>query len=79
MSHRFTIGREKIDVEYWVDAPLRGKFETVIDCGHHLNDFKWSMSLGRKLGGRLMCAEMTPFQPHEVSCFILGRILVFDP
>jgi hypothetical protein len=37
-----------------MDAPLCGKFQVIIDCGHHLNDLKGAMSPGRKLGGGLL-------------------------
>ena len=40
---------------HWVDAPLRGKFETVINWGHHLDNLKRSVAscpeFGRWLGG----------------------------
>jgi hypothetical protein len=56
MYWRFMIRREKIYVKHRVDAPLRGKFETIIDSGHHLSDLKQAMSFGRKLGGWLDCS-----------------------
>ena len=52
----FTIRGEKIDVEYWVDASLREKFEAVIDRGHHLNNLEGAMPPGRKLCGWLVGA-----------------------
>jgi hypothetical protein len=33
----------------------------VIDSGHHLNDFKWPMSSGHKLGGGLIDAKIFSF------------------
>src|SRR5258708_18847511 len=37
------------------------------------------MSFGRKLGRGLICPEMASFEPHKVTCLILGHISVFDP
>ena len=37
------------------------------------------MSFGRKLGRGLIRPQVASFKPHEVTCLILGRILVFDP
>src|SRR5258708_15442236 len=37
------------------------------------------MSFGRKLGRGLICPQMASFEPHEVTCLVLGRISVFDP
>jgi hypothetical protein len=61
MCRGLLIPREKIRVEHRVNAPLRGKFKAIVDRGHHLNDLKRSMPLGRKLGSRLMRAQMTSF------------------
>jgi hypothetical protein len=61
MHYCFFIRREKIDVKHWVNAPLRGKFQTIIDSRHHLNDFEGSMSSGHKLGGRLINTEILAF------------------
>ena len=44
MHHCFTVWREKIDVEHWMDAPLRGKFQAIVDRGHHLDDLKRSVA-----------------------------------
>ena len=54
MCGSFAIRCEKIDVEYWVNAPLHGKFEAVIDRGHHLDNLERAMSSGRKLRGWLV-------------------------
>ena len=35
MCNCLLIQREKIDVEDWVNAPLHGKFQMVINRGHH--------------------------------------------
>jgi hypothetical protein len=45
----------------WVNAPLRGKFKAVINCRHHLNDLKRSVSSGHKLGGGLIDTEILAF------------------
>jgi hypothetical protein len=42
-------------VKYGMDTPLCGKFEAIIDSGHHLGDLKRAMSFGHKLGGWLDC------------------------
>jgi hypothetical protein len=73
------IGGEKIDVKHWMDAPLRGKLEAIIDCGHHLSDLEWAMPPGRKLCGWLVDPKVLAFQPHEVAFLVFGRITVFDP
>jgi hypothetical protein len=75
----FPVWREKIYMEHGVDAPLRGKFQPIIYGRHHLDDFKRSMSSGRKLGGRLIDPEILAVQPYLVPFFVLGRISVFDP
>src|SRR5258708_36292269 len=36
------------------------------------------MSFGRKLGRGLICPQVVSFEPHEVTCLVLGRISVFD-
>ena len=54
----FVIGGEKISVEHWMNAPLHGKFQMVIDRGHHLNDLEKSMSSGHKLGHWLIKTEV---------------------
>ena len=43
MYGRLTVGCEKIDVKHWMDAPLRGKFEAIIDRGHHLYEDRKSV------------------------------------
>src|SRR6266702_2066666 len=58
---RFLVWREKIDVEHVVNAPLCGKFQSVIDGQHHLNDGKGAMSFGCKLCCRLIGAQVAPF------------------
>src|SRR5260370_17493052 len=37
------------------------------------------MAFGRKLGRGLIRPQVASFKPHEVTCLIFGRILVFDP
>src|SRR5260370_33279966 len=37
------------------------------------------MSFGRKLGRGLIRPQMASFEPHAVTCLILGHISVFDP
>ena len=54
MCGSFAIGCEKINVEYWVNASLCGKFEAVIDRGHHLNNLERAVSSGHKLCGWLV-------------------------
>ena len=61
MGYCFPVRREKINMEHWVDAPLRGKFKMVIDRGHHLNDFKWSVASCREFGHRLGGTEIFAF------------------
>ena len=51
---RLMVGCEKIDMEYVMNTPLCGKFSLIVDGGHHLNDGKWTVSLGRKLYHRLI-------------------------
>ena len=55
MGYCLPVWHEKIDVEHWMDTPLRGKFEAIIDRGHHLDDLKRAVALrpefGRRLGG----------------------------
>ena len=70
---------EKICVKNRVDAPLCGKFEAIIDIRHHLDDFKRTMSPGRKLCGWLICPKVTSLKPHLISHLIFGRIFVLDP
>jgi hypothetical protein len=48
-------------VKHGVDTPLRGKFQSIVDSRHHLNDFKRAMSSGRKLGGRLIDPKILAF------------------
>ena len=66
MSGRFSVWREKINVEHWMDAPLRGKFKVIIDRGHHLYNLERSVSLGRKFSGWLCDLQVAPFKPHLV-------------
>ncbi len=61
MKVSFSVWCEKIDVEYIMNAPLRGKFQSIVDRGHHLNDWKGAVSLGRKLGGWLIGAKVVSF------------------
>jgi len=75
----FSVGCEKIDVEYVMDAPLRGEFQSIVDRGHHLNDGKGAVSFGRKFGGWLIRTKVAPFKPHEVSFLISGRISSLNP
>ncbi len=70
---------EKIDVKYVMNAPLRGKFQSVVDRGHHLNDGKGAMLFGHKLYRQLICPEVVSFQPYHVSFLVFGHIFVFDP
>ena len=44
-----------------MNAPLCGKFQTVIDRGHHLDDLKRSVASRPKLGRRLGGAEILAF------------------
>ncbi len=57
----FLVGCEKIDVKHGVNTPLCGKFQTIIDSGHHLFDLKRAVSSGCKLGGRLVDPEILAF------------------
>jgi len=75
----FSVRCEKIDMEYVMNAPLRGKFQSIVDRGHHLNDGKRAVPLGRKLGSWLVCAEVASFEPHEVSLLVFGRIFALYP
>jgi hypothetical protein len=61
MHFGFFVRGEKVCVEYRVDAPLHGKFQSIVDSGHHLVDLKRAMPLGRKLGGWLIDMEILPF------------------
>ncbi len=79
MEVGFSVWCEKIDVKYVMDTPLCGKFQSIIDRGHHLNNWKGAVSLGHKLGGRLIGTKVMSFQPYIVSFTILGRISVFNP
>ena len=79
MNGRFTVWREKIDVKHWMNAPLRGKFEAIIDRGHHLYDLKGPMSLGRKLGSWLYDFQVAPFKPYLIPDLELGRFPVLYP
>ena len=54
MRGSLSIGCEKIDVEYWMNASLCGKFEAIVDKGHHLDNLKGAMSSGHKLHGWLV-------------------------
>ncbi len=54
MDVGFSVGCEKIDMEYVMNAPLRGKFQLIVDRGHHLDDLEGAVSFGRKLGGWLI-------------------------
>ena len=54
MDVGLSVGCEKIDMKHVVNAPLCGKLQSIIDRGHHLDDLKRAMSLGRKLGGWLI-------------------------
>jgi hypothetical protein len=72
----FTIRVEKIYMKHRVYAPLHGKFESIINGGHHLDDLKRSMPLGCKLGSQLVCLKMTSFQPYLVSYVELEGVFV---
>jgi hypothetical protein len=48
-------------MEHGVDAPLCGKFQSIIDSGHHLDYFKWPVSSGCKFGGGLVDTEILSF------------------
>jgi hypothetical protein len=48
-------------MKHRVNAPLCGKFQAIIDSRHHLSNFKWPMSSGHKLGGRLIKTEVLAF------------------
>jgi hypothetical protein len=79
MHYCLSVRREKIYVKHGVDAPLRGKFQSIVDGRHHLNDLKRAMSPGRKLGSRLIDPEILALQPYLVTFLVFGRISVFDP
>ena len=66
-------------MEYWVNAPLRGKFKVIVDRGHHLYDLKRSVSFGRKFGGWLCNLQVAPFKPYLIPDPEFGRIPVFLP
>jgi hypothetical protein len=57
----FSVRGEKINVKHGVNAPLGGKFQVIVDIGHHLNDFKRTMPSGRKLGRQLIGSEVFSF------------------
>jgi hypothetical protein len=61
MHYCFPVRCEKIYVKHGVDVPLRGKFQSIVDSRHHLNDLERAMSSGRKLGGRLIDPEILAF------------------
>ena len=44
-----------------VDAPLRGKFEAVVDRGHHLDDLERSMPSGCKFRCWLVGPKVASF------------------
>ncbi len=48
MDVSLMIGCEEIDMKNVMNAPLRGKFQSIVDWGHHLNNGKGAMSLGHK-------------------------------
>ena len=48
-------------MKHWMDAPLRGKFQVVIDRGHHLDNLKRSMVSRREFGHRLSGMEVLAF------------------
>ena len=48
-------------MKHQVDAPLCGKFESIIDSGHHLNNGKGAVSSGRKLCGWLVGVQVASF------------------
>ncbi len=75
----FSVRREKIDMEDVMNTPLRGKLQSIVDRGHHLDNLKGAMPLGRKLGGWLIRSQVMSLKPHEISFLVLGRISVFDP
>jgi hypothetical protein len=37
-----------------MDTPLRGKFQPVIDGGHHLDDLEWSVAFRSEFCGWLV-------------------------
>ena len=57
----FAIGCKEVDMEHWMNAPLRGKFQSIIDRGHHLDNFKRSMASCHKFGHRLGDAKIFAF------------------
>jgi hypothetical protein len=61
MHYCFFVWCEKICMEHWVDAPLCGKFKLIVDCGHHLSNFKRAMPSWHKLGGWLIETEILAF------------------
>src|SRR6266702_5014651 len=67
MNVGFLVGCEKIDVKHVMNAPLCGKFQSIIDRGHHLDDPEGAMSFGHKLSGWLIGTQVASFQPYKVS------------
>ena len=66
-------------MKHWVNAPLCGKFEVIVDRGHHLCDLEGPVSLGRKLSSWLCNPQVAPFKPHLISNLEFGRIPVPYP
>ena len=61
VGYCFLVWREKIDVEHWMNAPLRGKFQPVIYWGHHLDNLKRFVVSRPELGHRLSGMEVLAF------------------
>jgi hypothetical protein len=61
MCYCFAIRGEKICVKHGVDAPLCGKFQSIVDSRHHLDDLKGPVSPGCKLGSWLIDAKILSF------------------
>ena len=61
MSRRFTIRSQEVCVKHVMDAPLRGKFEPVVDRGHHLDNGEWAVAPRSEFRRWLVRAEVAPF------------------
>ncbi len=79
MDDHLVIWCEKINEKDVMNTPLCGKFQSIIDRGHHLDNGKRAMPLGCKFYHWLICMYVMSFQPHEVSFLVLGHIFMFDP
>jgi hypothetical protein len=61
VGERFTIRGQEVCMKHIVDAPLCGKFQPIVDRGHHLGDLKGAVVFWGEFRGWLVGSQVASF------------------